>query len=129
MALTRNFNYIETISIVNTACYHAICNDQSFVSSVFRNKKEAKSYFEITESLGVDNPSDILSVTDVYQEATAAKAAGKHFARFSIHTILPFLYAATPLGESYLNGSQLRLECISLISRDEKTCPDRRTIS
>lgn len=41
-----------------------------------RNKKEARSYTEISASLGVDKPSDILFVTDVYQEATAAKAAG-----------------------------------------------------
>lgn len=40
-------------------------------------------------------------MTDVYQEATAAKAAGKYFARFSVHTILQFLYLATPLGENY----------------------------
>ncbi|KAL7129531.1 hypothetical protein ABFS83_13G073300 [Erythranthe nasuta] len=40
------------------------------------NKRETKSYIEITESLGVDSPSEILFVTDVYQEATAAKAAG-----------------------------------------------------
>ena len=42
-----------------------------------RNKKENKSYKEITETLGVEDPSEILFVTDVYQEATAAKAAGK----------------------------------------------------
>ncbi|KAL8166210.1 hypothetical protein V2J09_007709 [Rumex salicifolius] len=40
------------------------------------NKREAHSYVEISTSLGVDSPSDILFVTDVYQEATAAKAAG-----------------------------------------------------
>ncbi|KAL6535731.1 hypothetical protein OROHE_012575 [Orobanche hederae] len=40
------------------------------------NKRETKSYIEITESLGVDHPSEILFITDVYQEATAAKAAG-----------------------------------------------------
>lgn len=40
------------------------------------NKRETKSYLEITESVGVDKPSEILFVTDVYQEATAAKAAG-----------------------------------------------------
>lgn len=41
------------------------------------NKKESRSYKEITETLGVDDPSEILFVTDVYQEATAANAAGK----------------------------------------------------
>lgn len=40
------------------------------------NKKETGSYNEISESLGVDNPSEILFVTDVYQEAVAAQAAG-----------------------------------------------------
>ncbi|XP_011098292.1 probable bifunctional methylthioribulose-1-phosphate dehydratase/enolase-phosphatase E1 isoform X2 [Sesamum indicum] len=47
-----------------------------FFDTTVGNKKETKSYIEITESLGVDNPSEILFVTDVYQEATAAKAAG-----------------------------------------------------
>lgn len=42
----------------------------------FRNKKEVRSYIEISESVGVDKPSDILFVTDVIQEAAAAKAAG-----------------------------------------------------
>lgn len=41
-----------------------------------RNKREARSYVEISESLGVDKPSEILFLTDVYQEAVAAKAAG-----------------------------------------------------
>ncbi|KAL0320661.1 UNVERIFIED_CONTAM: putative bifunctional methylthioribulose-1-phosphate dehydratase/enolase-phosphatase E1 1 [Sesamum radiatum] len=47
-----------------------------FFDTTVGNKKETKSYIEITKSLGVDNPSEILFVTDVYQEATAAKAAG-----------------------------------------------------
>ncbi|XP_009785430.1 putative bifunctional methylthioribulose-1-phosphate dehydratase/enolase-phosphatase E1 1 [Nicotiana tabacum] len=47
-----------------------------FFDTAVGNKREAKSYQEITASLGVDKPSDILFVTDVYQEATAAKAAG-----------------------------------------------------
>lgn len=46
----------------------------SFIS--LRNKRETRSYVEITESVGVDKPSEILFVTDVYQEAVAAKAAG-----------------------------------------------------
>uniref|UniRef100_A0A453K1I6 Enolase-phosphatase E1 n=1 Tax=Aegilops tauschii subsp. strangulata TaxID=200361 RepID=A0A453K1I6_AEGTS len=40
------------------------------------NKREARSYFEISQSLGVDNPSQILFITDVLQEAVAAKSAG-----------------------------------------------------
>ncbi|KAG0464191.1 hypothetical protein HPP92_020260 [Vanilla planifolia] len=40
------------------------------------NKREERSYFEIYQYVGVDKPSQILFVTDVYQEAVAAKAAG-----------------------------------------------------
>lgn len=40
------------------------------------NKKEAKSYFEISQSLGVDEPSQVLFVTDIYEEAVAASQAG-----------------------------------------------------
>ncbi|XP_070038094.1 probable bifunctional methylthioribulose-1-phosphate dehydratase/enolase-phosphatase E1 1 isoform X2 [Nicotiana tomentosiformis] len=47
-----------------------------FFDTTVGNKRETKSYTEITASLGVDNPSEILFVTDVYQEAIAAKAAG-----------------------------------------------------
>lgn len=41
-----------------------------------RTKREAHSYHEIWQSVGVDRPSQILFLTDVYYEATAAKAAG-----------------------------------------------------
>ncbi|KAL6975412.1 hypothetical protein U1Q18_024208 [Sarracenia purpurea var. burkii] len=47
-----------------------------FFDTTVGNKKEKSSYIEISESVGVDKPSDILFVTDVYQEAVAAKAAG-----------------------------------------------------
>ncbi|PHU04147.1 putative bifunctional methylthioribulose-1-phosphate dehydratase/enolase-phosphatase E1 [Capsicum chinense] len=47
-----------------------------FFDTTVGNKKETKSYHEITASLGVDHPSEILFVTDVYQEAIAAKTAG-----------------------------------------------------
>ncbi|XP_020246019.1 probable bifunctional methylthioribulose-1-phosphate dehydratase/enolase-phosphatase E1 1 isoform X1 [Asparagus officinalis] len=40
------------------------------------NKREPRSYFEISLSVGVDKPSQVLFLTDVYQEAVAAKAAG-----------------------------------------------------
>nr|GMC55599.1 probable bifunctional methylthioribulose-1-phosphate dehydratase/enolase-phosphatase E1 1 [Ipomoea batatas] len=80
-----------------------------FFDTTVGNKKEMKSYIEITESLGVDNPSEILFVTDVYQEATAAKAAGKHYARFSIRTILQFLFN-TLRREPFLNGAHPRLD-------------------
>ena len=39
-------------------------------------KRETASYLEIVKSLGVDSPSDILFVTDVAEEATAALEAG-----------------------------------------------------
>ncbi|GMP52961.1 hypothetical protein CsSME_00018584 [Camellia sinensis var. sinensis] len=47
-----------------------------FFDTTVGNKKETRSYIEISESVGVDKPSQILFVTDVYQEAVAAKAAG-----------------------------------------------------
>ena len=39
-------------------------------------KREKASYSEIASYLGVDKPSDILFVTDIYEEAVAADAAG-----------------------------------------------------
>lgn len=47
-----------------------------FFDTTVGNKREARSYFEISQSVGVDKPSQILFVTDIYQEAVAAKAAG-----------------------------------------------------
>lgn len=47
-----------------------------FFDTYVGNKKETRSYIEISESLGVDKPSDVLFLTDVYQEAVAAKDAG-----------------------------------------------------
>ncbi|KAM3255033.1 hypothetical protein ACQJBY_048447 [Aegilops geniculata] len=47
-----------------------------FFDTTTGNKREARSYFEISQSLGVDNPSQILFITDVLQEAVAAKTAG-----------------------------------------------------
>lgn len=49
----------------------------NFSSLISRYKREARSYFEIFQSVGVDNPSQILFITDIYEEAVAAKAAGK----------------------------------------------------
>ncbi|KAK7837790.1 putative bifunctional methylthioribulose-1-phosphate dehydratase/enolase-phosphatase e1 [Quercus suber] len=48
-----------------------------FFDTTVGNKRETRSYVEISKSLGVDKPSEILFVTDVYQEAVAAKAAGR----------------------------------------------------
>ncbi|KAI6690362.1 hypothetical protein NL676_027190 [Syzygium grande] len=47
-----------------------------FFDTTVGNKKETNSYVEIAESLGVDKPSEILFLTDVHQEAVAAKNAG-----------------------------------------------------
>ncbi|XP_010244771.1 PREDICTED: probable bifunctional methylthioribulose-1-phosphate dehydratase/enolase-phosphatase E1 1 [Nelumbo nucifera] len=47
-----------------------------YFDTTIGNKREARSYFEISQSVGVDKPSEILFVTDVYQEAVAAKATG-----------------------------------------------------
>ncbi|KAL5997684.1 hypothetical protein ACLOJK_008614 [Asimina triloba] len=46
-----------------------------FFDTMMGNKKESRSYFEIWQSVGVDQPSQILFLTDVFQEAVAAKAA------------------------------------------------------
>ena len=40
------------------------------------HKREASSYEQIVLTLGVTDPSKILFVTDVYEEAVAAKEAG-----------------------------------------------------
>ncbi|PVH39113.1 hypothetical protein PAHAL_5G437400 [Panicum hallii] len=47
-----------------------------FFDTMVGTKREPRSYYEIWQSVGVDRPSQILFLTDVYQEATAAKAAG-----------------------------------------------------
>ncbi|KAF5177841.1 Enolase-phosphatase e1 [Thalictrum thalictroides] len=47
-----------------------------FFDTTIGNKKEARSYLEISQSLGVNSPAEILFFTDVYQEAIAAKEAG-----------------------------------------------------
>ncbi|KAF8409231.1 hypothetical protein HHK36_005305 [Tetracentron sinense] len=47
-----------------------------FFDTTVGNKRESHSYLEISESVGVDKPAEILFVTDIYQEAIAAKAAG-----------------------------------------------------
>lgn len=40
------------------------------------HKRERTSYEEIIQYLGVDKPNEILFVTDIYEEATAASSAG-----------------------------------------------------
>ncbi|KAJ8532366.1 hypothetical protein K7X08_012289 [Anisodus acutangulus] len=65
-----------------------------FFDTTVGNKRETKSYTEITTSLGVDNPSEILFVTDVYQEATAAKEAG-------LEVIIPIRPGNRPLPDNH----------------------------
>ncbi|KQK02789.1 hypothetical protein BRADI_2g03713v3 [Brachypodium distachyon] len=48
----------------------------AFFDTNVGGKRDSGSYYEIWQSLGVDRPSQILFLTDVYQEATAAKDAG-----------------------------------------------------
>ncbi|KAJ0928374.1 putative HAD hydrolase, subfamily IA, methylthioribulose-1-phosphate dehydratase, HAD superfamily [Helianthus annuus] len=62
------FGYTDYGDLRNYLC--------GFFDTTVENKKESRSYVEISESLGVHKPSEILFVTDVYQEAVAAKAAG-----------------------------------------------------
>ncbi|XP_021983845.1 probable bifunctional methylthioribulose-1-phosphate dehydratase/enolase-phosphatase E1 1 isoform X1 [Helianthus annuus] len=62
------FGYTDYGDLRNYLC--------GFFDTTVGNKKETRSYVEISESLGVHKPSEILFVTDVYQEAVAAKAAG-----------------------------------------------------
>ncbi|XP_021833526.1 probable bifunctional methylthioribulose-1-phosphate dehydratase/enolase-phosphatase E1 1 isoform X4 [Prunus avium] len=47
-----------------------------FFDTTVGNKRESSSYAEIVQSVGVDKPSQVLFVTDVFQEAVAAKEAG-----------------------------------------------------
>lgn len=47
-----------------------------FFDTTVGNKKETRSYLEILKTVGVDRPADMLFVTDVFQEAVAAAAAG-----------------------------------------------------
>ncbi|XP_031255320.1 probable bifunctional methylthioribulose-1-phosphate dehydratase/enolase-phosphatase E1 2 isoform X2 [Pistacia vera] len=47
-----------------------------FFDTVVGNKNESHSYLEILRTVGVDRPADMLFVTDVFQEAVAASAAG-----------------------------------------------------
>lgn len=51
---------------------------------MFRNKKETRSYSEIFQTVGVDKPSDILFVTNVFEEAVAARAAGNCLSGFTM---------------------------------------------
>ncbi|XP_021290401.1 probable bifunctional methylthioribulose-1-phosphate dehydratase/enolase-phosphatase E1 2 isoform X7 [Herrania umbratica] len=47
-----------------------------FFDTTVGNKQVARSYFEILQTVGVDRPADMLFVTDSFQEAVAARAAG-----------------------------------------------------
>ncbi|KAB2049244.1 hypothetical protein ES319_A13G163200v1 [Gossypium barbadense] len=68
-----------------------------FFNTAVGYKRETQSYVEITESLGVDKPSDILFVIDVYQEATAAKAAGS----VNLEVVMSIRPGNNPLPENH----------------------------
>ncbi|XP_020599523.1 probable bifunctional methylthioribulose-1-phosphate dehydratase/enolase-phosphatase E1 isoform X3 [Phalaenopsis equestris] len=65
-----------------------------FFDTTIGNKRDAKSYCEISQSVGVDKPSEILFITDVYQEAVAAKAAG-------LEAIISIRPGNAPLSENH----------------------------
>lgn len=65
-----------------------------FFDTTVGNKREARSYSEISQSVGVDKPSQIMFLTDVYQEAVAAKAAG-------IEAIISVRQGNAPLPENH----------------------------
>ena len=47
-----------------------------YFDTIVGNKREAASYTDIVKYLGVDSPSNIMFVTDIIEEAIAAKEAG-----------------------------------------------------
>ena len=49
-----------------------------YFDTTIGHKREAKSYAEIALSLGAEDPATVLFVTDVLEEAQAAKEAGMH---------------------------------------------------
>ena len=48
----------------------------AYFDTTIGHKRQEQSYREICLTLGVSNPAEILFVTDVFEEAEAAKAAG-----------------------------------------------------
>uniref|UniRef100_A0A0E0JCZ7 DYW domain-containing protein n=1 Tax=Oryza punctata TaxID=4537 RepID=A0A0E0JCZ7_ORYPU len=67
----------QRLIFANTAA-HGDLRDHlcGFFDTTIGAKREVSSYYEIWQTLGTDRPSQILFLTDVYQEATAAKTAG-----------------------------------------------------
>ncbi|KAL5797540.1 hypothetical protein ACOSQ2_002360 [Xanthoceras sorbifolium] len=57
-------------------------------------KDETHSYIDILRTVGVDRPADMLFVTDVFQEAVAARAAG-------LEVIIPIRPGNKPLPEHH----------------------------
>uniref|UniRef100_J3KVK2 Enolase-phosphatase E1 n=2 Tax=Oryza brachyantha TaxID=4533 RepID=J3KVK2_ORYBR len=67
----------QRLIFANTAAHGDIRDHLcGFFDTTIGPKREVSSYYEIWQTLGTDRPSQILFLTDVYQEATAAKAAG-----------------------------------------------------
>ncbi|GMN54507.1 hypothetical protein TIFTF001_023630 [Ficus carica] len=91
-----------------------------FFDTAVGNKRETRSYVEITQSLGVDKPSEILFVTDVFQEAVAAKAAARTVVLFS-----PVLETSLLLGGAQRNLTRLSgLEVIVSVRPGNGPLPD-----
>jgi methylthioribulose 1-phosphate dehydratase/enolase-phosphatase E1 len=67
LAGSKAYHPSPTKQTIHHACMHPCC----------RAKREVSSYYEIWQTLGTDRPSQILFLTDVYQEAAAAKTAGQ----------------------------------------------------
>ncbi|KAF0901163.1 hypothetical protein E2562_038177 [Oryza meyeriana var. granulata] len=67
----------QRLIFANTAA-HGDLRDHlcGFFDTTIGPKREVSSYNEIWQTLGTDRPSQVLFLTDVYQEATAAKSAG-----------------------------------------------------
>lgn len=56
-----------------------------YFESTGGNRKKAHSDIDISKSLGVDKPSEVLFVTDIYEEAVAAKNAGLSLSSLEMH--------------------------------------------
>ncbi|KAK2651148.1 hypothetical protein Ddye_018637 [Dipteronia dyeriana] len=65
-----------------------------FFDTTLGNKEETHSYIEILRTVGVDRPADVLFVTDVFQDAVAARAAG-------LEVIIPNRPGNEPLPEHH----------------------------
>ncbi|GJN37770.1 hypothetical protein PR202_gb26758 [Eleusine coracana subsp. coracana] len=72
-----------------------------FFDTTVGTKREPRSYYEIWQSVGVDRPSQILFLTDVYQEATAAKAAVFNSLFTGLEVLISIRPGNAPLPENH----------------------------